>query len=125
MLTAVFAMRFVRGFDEQILEALKNSDPEIHSEAVQAAGTWALDAAWPHIVTIVNHPDTDKALLLAAIEAVGSIRPAEAPGILMEVADSDDEDIADAVEETIAMAQGELGLDDEEDEEEEDEDWVN
>ena len=126
MLTAVFAMRFVRGFfDEQILAALKSPDPEIHSEAIQAAGTWALDAAWPHIVTLINDPGTDKALLLAAIEAVGSIRPAEAPEILSELAESDDEDITDAVEETIAMAQGELALDDEEDEDDDEDDWVN
>jgi hypothetical protein len=30
MLTAVFAMRWVRGFDDRILEALKSGDSEIH-----------------------------------------------------------------------------------------------
>src|SRR3984885_7218932 len=38
MLTAVFSMRWVRGFDSQILEALKSAEPEIHYEAVIAAG---------------------------------------------------------------------------------------
>ncbi len=41
-LTAVFAMGWIRGFDKQILEALENSDPEIHLEAVEAAGNWEL-----------------------------------------------------------------------------------
>lgn len=40
MLTAVFSMRWVAGFDDQILEALKNADPDIHHEAVEAAGNW-------------------------------------------------------------------------------------
>jgi len=36
-LTAVFCMRFVRGFEEQILEALDTEKPDIHYEAVVAA----------------------------------------------------------------------------------------
>ena len=35
-LTAVFCMRFVRGFEEQILEALDTEKPDIHYEAVVA-----------------------------------------------------------------------------------------
>src|ERR1035438_10116879 len=78
MLTAVFSMRWVRGFDKQILEALKSDDPEIHYQAVNAAGNWELDAAWPDIVELVNDAHTPKPLLLAAIGALASIRPAEA-----------------------------------------------
>ena len=37
-LTAVFAMRWVRGFDDQILEALENKNEDILYEAVSAAG---------------------------------------------------------------------------------------
>jgi hypothetical protein len=123
MLTAVFAMRWVRGFDDAILEALKSADPEIHYEAVQAAGNWELDAAWPHIVALVEDPATPKPLLLAAISAVGSIRPQEAGGILVDLADSDDEDVADAADEAILMAEGASDL---ADEEEDDEDsWAN
>src|SRR6266481_2795514 len=47
-LTAVFCMRFVRGFDEQILESLDSKNPDIHCEAVLAAGNWGVDAAWRH-----------------------------------------------------------------------------
>src|ERR1700680_3440206 len=54
MLTAVFSMRWVRGFDDQILLALKSGDPEIQYEAVNAAGNWELDAAWSHIVELVH-----------------------------------------------------------------------
>jgi len=69
-LTAVFCMRFVRGFEEQILEALDTENPDIHYEAVVAAGNWGLDAAWPHVAALVTSKKTDKPLLLAAIEAI-------------------------------------------------------
>ena len=92
MLTAVFSMRWVRGFGDQILIALKNDDPEIRYEAVNAAGSWELDAAWSDIVELVNDPHSPKPLVLAAIGAVGSIRPAEAREILVDLADSDDEE---------------------------------
>src|SRR6266478_6433495 len=104
MLTAVFSMRWVRGFDDQILLALKSGDPAMQYEAVNAAGNWELDAAWSHIVELLNDAHSPKPLLLAAIGAVGSIRPVEAREILVDLADSDDEEIAEAVNEAMAMA---------------------
>jgi len=112
-LTAVFCMRFVRGFDEQILEALDSRNPDIHYEAVCAAGAWEVDAAWPHIAALVTSEETDKPLLLAAIEAVASIRPREAAEILDDLTDSDDEDIVEAVSEAMTMAEGLADEDDE------------
>jgi hypothetical protein len=126
VLTAVFSMGRVRGFDDQILEALKSTDPEIHFEAVEAAGNWELDTAWPHVVALVNDPTTPKPLLLAAVEAVSSIRPEEAGEILADLADSEDEEIAEAAEEAIEVANARSGSAEEDEEEEEDEgDWVN
>ena len=123
MLTAVFAMRFVRGFDDRILEALKSADPEIHYEAVEAAGNWALDAAWSHVVALVKDPATPQPLLLAAIGAVADIRPAEARKILADLAGSDDEEIAEAANEAIEMA--EVASDEDDDDEEDAGEWVN
>jgi hypothetical protein len=121
-LTAVFCMGFIRGFEEQILEALESRDPDIRYEAVQAAGNWGVDAAWPHIVDLVTSGDIDKPLLLAAIEAVSAIRPGEAAEVLADLLDSDDEDIVEAVHEALAMAEGfadEEDFDDDEDDEDE------
>jgi hypothetical protein len=117
-LTAVFCMRYVRGFDDQILEALESEAPDIQYEAVCAAGNWELDAAWPHVADLVAAPRTDKPLLLAAIEAVASIRPVEAAQILVDLTKSDDEDIAEAAHEALAMAEGfsETEWDEEDDE---------
>src|SRR5712691_872234 len=121
MLTAVFSMRWVRGFDHQILEALKSDDPEIHYQAVNAAGNWELDAAWPPIVALLNDADTPKPLLLAAIGAAASIRPQEAGEILMDLAASDDEEIAEAADEAIAMSEP---TSDEDDDENDVSEWI-
>jgi len=122
ILTAVFSMRWIRGFDDQILEALKSGDAEIQCEAIQAAGNWELDAAWYHILELVRDAGTPKSLLLAAVGAVASIRPAEARSVLVDLADSDDEEIADAVDEAIAMAET---ISDGEDDEEDGSEWIN
>ena len=107
-LTAVFSMSWVRGFDEQILEALKSDKQDIHYQAVRAAGTWALDAAWSQVSGLVSSKETDKALLLVAIDAVAGIRPEEA-GLLFDLTHSDDEDIAEAAYEAMTMAEGLAG----------------
>ena len=74
-LTAVFSMCWVRGFDDQILEALESENQDIHYHAICAAGNWEVDAAWSHVSRLVTAKETDKPLLLAAIDAVASIRP--------------------------------------------------
>jgi hypothetical protein len=121
-LTAVFAMRWVQGFDDQILEAIESADPEVHFEAVVAAGNWQLDAAWPHVLALVESPSTPQPLRLAAIGAVGSIRPRQAQEILSGLTASNDQEIAAATDEAISMAQAMLG---EADEEEEGKEWIN
>jgi hypothetical protein len=109
-LTAVFCMRYVAGFDREILEALQSGDPALRYEAVAAAGNWALRQAWPHIRALVQSKATEKPLLLAAIEAAASIRPAEAAETLADLAASDDDEIADAVADALATAR--IPLDD-------------
>lgn len=115
-LTAVFGMRFVPGFEDQIIEALTSPNQDIYYQAVCAAGNWEIDAAWPHIETILRADSVDKPLLLAAIEAAVSVRPQAAVGLLTELTDSEDEDIADAAFEALAMAEAPLAFDDEDDE---------
>ena len=104
MLTAVFSMRWVRGFDDQILEALKSATLRSirGSRSGRQLGTGrGLD---PYRG---NRPGASapKALRLAAIGAVANIRPAEARSILEDLADSGDEEIAEAALDAIAMAE--------------------
>jgi hypothetical protein len=116
MLTAVFCMGFVRGFDDQIIEALTSKNEDIHYEGVCAAGNWEVDAAWSHIAGLVTSKGTNKPLLLAAIDAAAAIRPEEATELLVPLLDSKDEDIVEAVHEAMAMAEG--NWDDEDDDDE-------
>jgi len=74
-LTAAFCMQYVRGFDSQILDLLDSGNPDIHYEAICAAGTWELEDAWEHVAALLTSKSTEKPLLLAAIEAAASIRP--------------------------------------------------
>jgi hypothetical protein len=117
-LTAVFCMGYVRGFDRLILEALHSEDPEIQCEAIEAAGAWGLKAAWPRVAAFISNRATSKPLLLAAIEAVATIRPREAHEVLADFVDSDDEEIAEAAQEALAMADGRPREDEDEDEDE-------
>jgi hypothetical protein len=118
-LTAVFCMRYIRGFDDWILESLGSKNADIHYEAVCAAGNWEVDAAWPHIAGLVTSGKTEKRLLLAAIEASASIRAQEAQEILGRLTDADDEDIVEAVYEAMSMAGGFWGEGDDEYEDDE------
>ena len=104
-LTAVFCMEYVRGFDAQILEALDSPHPDVRYHAVVAAGNWSVKAAWSHVVDLVASEDTEKSLLLAAIDAVAGIRPDEAADVLSDLLDTGDEDIVGVVHEALAMAE--------------------
>ena len=123
-LTAAFCMSYVRGFDREILEALASADPGIYYHAVRAAGTWEVDAAWPRVAAIATLANTNKPLLLAAIEALATIRPHESMEMLVDLADSEDEDIREAAGEAMSMAEGlkDNELDDDEFEDDEDDD---
>jgi hypothetical protein len=110
-LTAVFCMRFVSGFDETIVESLDSADQEVRREAVLAAGNWEVEGAWERIVSLLSSAGTEKALLLAAIEAAVALRPGEASELLEDLRTSDDEEIVDAVEEALAMAEASSGED--------------
>jgi hypothetical protein len=116
-LTAVFCMRFVSGFEREIVATLESENPDVHYEAVCAAGVWSVDAAWPHVATLVSAEEVDKPLRLAAIDAVASIRPEDAGEVLGDLLDSTDEDIVEAVHEALALAEGALDEDEEEDDE--------
>ena len=103
-LTAVGAMRHLRGFDDEIVAALDDPDAEIRRAAVSAAGNWEVTAAWPQVAALLAAQDTDKALLLAAIEAGAYIRPQEAEPLLLELSESDDAEIANAAGDAAMMA---------------------
>jgi HEAT repeat protein len=126
VLTAVFAMQYVRGFDAQILESLQSSDPLVRFHAIEAAGTWEVKAAFPVLERLVKDSRTPKNMRIAAIEAVASIHPENAAENLWELTTNKDREIAEAASEAIQMAEATSGLDDDEDEDDEEgTGWVN
>jgi len=107
-LTSVFCMGYVGGFDAEILKALTSNNPAIQYLAISAAGVWEVQAAWPHVLGRLVADDTEKPILLAAIDAVASLRPKEAQEVLSDLLDSEDDDIAEAAGEAIGMAEERL-----------------
>jgi hypothetical protein len=97
-------MRFVKGFNKQIISELNNPDPNIQYQAICAAGNWEVKEAEFVIGHILNAPGMDKDLVLAAIESVVGVCPEKAPQILDHLLSSDDDDIFGAVQETLAMS---------------------
>jgi len=113
-LTAVFAMRFVAGFEDQILASLNDTNPDIGYEAVCAAGVWQVDGAWPHVVALAESAETEDELRYAAIEAVAGIRPQEAVDVLLPMREAGNDEIAAVIDEALMMA-GVYSLADEDD----------
>lgn len=107
-LTAVFCMGYVGGFDVEILKALTSTNPAIQYLAISAAGVWQVEEAWPYVINKLTAEDTEKPVLLAAIDAVASLRPAEAQEVLAELLDCEDEDLVEAASEAIGMAEERL-----------------
>jgi HEAT repeat protein len=118
-LTAAFCMQYVSGFDEQILQSIGSDNLHIAIEAVLAAGNWELEEAWTHVSSLVADENTDKTLLMAAIESAASIRPKDAHAVLGHLLDSDDEEIVETAMEALALAESHPDLLDYHDEDEE------
>lgn len=100
-LTAVFCMRYVQGFDKQIVKNLDNRNIDIQREAVEAAGQFSVRAAWPRIEAILKDRRAPLALVMAAIGAAGYVNPEKAGPLLGELAESANEQIAEAAEEAM------------------------
>jgi HEAT repeat protein len=113
-LTAVFCMRYIKGFDDQIIEALGNENSDIQYEAVRAAAAWEIKGCWPSVARLLKK-DTEKFTLLAAIEAAAAIHPEDVSNILGDFLESEDSDIAEAALDAISQAEGGVGWDDDSD----------
>jgi hypothetical protein len=127
-LTAVFCMRYVKGFDDEIVQALSTPDSEILYEAVCAARDQAVGEAWPFIQDLVSAasrgapllpaaPDLELPVLRAAMHAVAEIRPMEAHDTLADLVDSQNDVIASAAMEVLDMVEHLWMEGDEEDDE--------
>ena len=114
-LTALFCMEYIRGFEPEILAALDSDNEEQLYHAICAAGAWEVDGAWKAVRAVALDDSADPELRIAAIEALVGIRPAESREVLGDLLDDNDEEIADAAGEAMAMAESFAEFADEED----------
>jgi len=119
--SAVFAMRFVPGFKDEILEALESEDEEVLFNAICAAAERDVRDAWPYIEELVGDETTTKEILIAAIDATPMLAPdADAVNEALEpLLMNDDEEIVEAATEAMSSV-GETGEDEDWEEDEED-----
>ena len=119
-LTAVFCMQYVPGFDEQILEVLRGDDPAEIYCAVTAAGNFEIREAWSHIRAILEHgahSEDEKWLLIEAIEAAPLVNNDRYLEYVEPYVSDEDEDIAEAAEEALAMGEAYANMPSDEDDE--------
>jgi hypothetical protein len=100
-IAALYCMQYFEGFDNEIIACIKHENPDVRIGAIVAAGAWSLDEAWNDIAKLLKSKKTPKQIMLAAIESSASIGQDEAIPILEKLAESSDEDIADAAQEAL------------------------
>lgn len=105
-LTAVFCMTYVHGFEAEIMDALRTAEGMTFAHAVEAAGAAELPGAWPVVAALIDSPDTEKDLLIAAIESAFQIDRVEASDVTAHLLEEDDEDIVFAIQEALIMSRG-------------------
>ncbi len=121
--TAVFCMGYLQEFDDAILEALKSDEAPIKFEALRAAGERELAAAGKEVLRVAGDPEADKDLRLAAIEALESLDVPGAEELLEDLVEKADDELAEAAEAALEERSiSSFGVDDLDDLEDEDED---
>lgn len=99
--TAVFCMGYLRGFDAEIMKALGSGVGPLVLEAVVAAGQADVVEAGPHVLALAAADETEHALRMAAIEALGRLNPEGTRRLLAELRRSPDAEILAAAEEAL------------------------
>lgn len=114
-MTALFAMGYVRGFEQELLDVLRTAEGDLLYEAVRAAGNAEVVEAAPILEAFALSEETDPDVRLEAIAALPSVDP-ECFDLLDELAESTDEQVRGAAEQALEELQmfGD-DLDDEED----------
>lgn len=102
-LTAMACMSYRRGFDEAVLEALDDEDPEMRALALRAAGENELAEAWPHVQAVLDDPSAPQEPLAAALPAAAALQPTAAREHVERHLESDDEEIEGAAHEAMEI----------------------
>ncbi len=124
-LTSVYCMRYVEGFDDEILQAMESEDPDILFEAIYASTMFCIGEAWPRIEAMIRtaesgqlilpeFPDAQRGLVLAAIEAAAERLPLkDLPDLIGGLTESDDPEVAETALDFVCAAQAAMAEEDE------------
>lgn len=115
-LTALFGMGHIEGFEDRVLDALRTATGDMLLTAVQAAEDLLLDEAGERVLELAVSDASSVELRVAAMYAIGAIRPSGSEGVIGALAQSDDMEIASVAEDVLADLE-------EEDWDDEDDDW--
>ena len=110
LVTGVFALGYLPGFAKEIEGFLEHPSVPVRAEALRAAGRWELSTAGPMALKLAGRPETNEQLRLAAIEALGALRPPGAREMLERLAHAKDDLVAETAEEALdELRTAELG----------------
>ena len=94
-MTSVFAMGYLRGFDDEIAATVSSERDLLLYEAVRSAGRMQVAAAAPRIRELAASESTESDLRLAAIDALPSVDP-DCRELLETLKHSSDAEVADS-----------------------------
>lgn len=111
-LTAVFAMGYLHGFEDEIREAFEGDDPALRREAMLTAGHGPSgEILADELLPVAADPEAPQQDRLIAIDRVAELHPDGAFEILDELTADLDAVVADAAEEALEEVTFWLGLD--------------
>lgn len=99
--TAVFAMGFLGGFDDEIETAFRGDDPILRREAMRAAGLAELEHLAPELLEVAMDAEADPEERIAALEALGELQQVDYQDEIQELTDDEDPEVAEAAQEAL------------------------
>jgi hypothetical protein len=100
-LTAVFGMGYLTGFDAEIAATVASASDAVLYEAVRAAGAMDVTAAAARIRELATSTSAETDLRVASIQALPNVDP-DCFELLQQLSTSDDEEIAETAQATLA-----------------------
>lgn len=93
--TAVFCMRYLEGFNKEILESIRSQNSEIKLNAIEAAAKHELVDAWGEVEKVIKYERANIDLLCAAIYAAPVLNPSGYRDVLVNL--PEDGEVSEAV----------------------------
>lgn len=104
--TAVRCMARLEGFAGELVEALRDREPQVRLEAARAVGDAETREAAPRLLALARAADEEARVRMAAMESLGLLGDREAIAPLRELASAADPELAFAARSALARIAG-------------------